>query len=482
MNVAKRQLQGVEIWMGRRNIIRPSRWARRIKGTSLAAALALGLAITAQADRTHLKPGFNLFSPEQDVEIGRKSSGQAERQIPMLRDARVDNYLNALGHRLAGHAPGANYPYQYKCVNDEAINAFALPGGFVYINRGVIELADNEAQLAGVMAHETSHVALRHGTNQVSKAYLAQAPLSILGGILGSSSIGSVLTQVGVGFGLNSLFLKYSRTDETQADVLGTQILYDTGYDPRAMAQFFEKLEAMNKSRPVEFFSDHPSPEHRYDRVQEEVEKLGGPPPHYKSDSPEFQEIKRYVRSLPPPPKKRANSTPSDKANGRPALPSARFEPFENDELRLNHPDNWRAYGQGSAVTLAPDGGVVDDGHGNSALAYGVIFSLFEPHNDSGGQISLEQATDQLVSNLQHSNPRMSVLREHERMRVDGRPALSLYLANDSPAGGRESDWVVTTLRPDGLLYFVCVAPQTEISDYDPAFHSVIGSVRFRAN
>jgi beta-barrel assembly-enhancing protease len=281
--------------------------ARTAKPLALLMAMALGFAVTALADRTPLRPGFNLFSPDQDVQIGRKSAQEAQKQLPMLNDDRVDNYLNDLGHRLAAHVPPGTpaYPFQYKCVNDMAVNAFALPGGFIYVNRGAIELADNEAQLAGVMAHETSHVVLRHGTNQASKQYLAQAPLAILGGMMGSDSIGSILAQAGASFGLNAVFLKYSRTDETQADVMGTQILYDTKYDPRALAQFFEKLQAESKNRPIEFFSDHPNPDHRVDRVLEEVDKLGGPPPNYTKDSNDFQQIKRYIHSLPPPPKQK---------------------------------------------------------------------------------------------------------------------------------------------------------------------------------
>ena len=453
---------------------------RRLASAALAVALALGMAVTAQADRTQLRPGFNLFSPQQDVELGHKVAKDAERQLPMLNDSRVDNYLNQLGHRLDAHLPSGApaYPFQYKCVNDSGINAFALPGGFVYINRGVIEAADDEAQLAGVMAHETSHVILRHGTNQASKAYVAQVPLSILGGALGGNSIGAVLTQLGAGFGLNSIFLRMSRTDESQADIMGTQILYDTGYDPRAMAQFFEKIQAESKGRSVEFFSSHPNPDHRIERVDEEVRKLGGPPANYKSDSQEFQAIKRYVKSLPPP-RNNAASQSGSNSSGRPGLPSTRLQRFDNGSLRLEYPDNWRSYGQGSTLTFSPEGGVMDDGHGNAALAYGVIVNLYEPHNDSGGRIALAPATDELLSELQRSNPAMRVVRQHERMRLGGQPALSTYVVNDSQAGGRESDWLVTTIRPDGLLYFICVAPENDYDNYDRAFENLISSVRF---
>ncbi len=118
------------------------------------------------AERTSLRPGFNVFSAQQDVEIGKEVSKDAERNLRILNDSQISSYTNSLGRRLASRAPGEKYPYQFKVVDDKQINAFALPGGFLYINRGIFENADNEAQLAGVMAHEIGHVVLRHGTNQ----------------------------------------------------------------------------------------------------------------------------------------------------------------------------------------------------------------------------------------------------------------------------------------------------------------------------
>jgi beta-barrel assembly-enhancing protease len=272
------------------------------------AILSLGTLLVAiqicwAADRTPLKPGWDLFTPEQDIQLGQEASKKVDQQLPLLKDERVDRYLDALGKRLAAYAPGYKYPYQYRAVNDETINAFALPGGFIYINRGVIEAADNEAQLAGVMAHETSHVALRHGTSHASKANAWQVPLSILGAVTGNS-LGGLLTQLGGSFTLNSILLKNSRDDENQADVMGTQILYDSGYDPRALAQFFEKIEAESKGKEAaQFFSDHPNPGNRTERVSEEVDKLGGPEPNYRTDSDDFHSIKIYVMKLPKPPK-----------------------------------------------------------------------------------------------------------------------------------------------------------------------------------
>ncbi|MBI4483646.1 MAG: M48 family metalloprotease [Acidobacteria bacterium] len=450
------------------------------KARAMAVALFLVLAPAAQAERTKLKPGWNLFSPAQDVEMGREVSKEAERELPLLNDRRVDEYLNQLGQRLARKAPGERYPYQFKTVNDRAINAFALPGGFLYVNRGVIEAAENESQLAGVMAHEIGHVALRHGTNQASKAYLAQAPLAVLGGVLGSGTIGAVLAQIGAGFATNSVLLKFSRDAERQADLMATQILYDNRYDPRAMAEFFQKIEAESKGgRPPAFFSSHPNPENRIENVNKEIEKLGGRPRGYETDSAEFREMKRFLQSLPAPSKAGSQARRGDEGRGRPPSPSDRYRTFEKNWLRLLYPDNWRVYGEGSAFTLAPEGGIVEDGRGGSSLAYGMIVSVFEPHGDRYDRITLEEATDQLIDDLRHSNPRMRVARRHERERIGGEPALSTLLSNESSLGGREYNWIVTVLLGEDLVYFVGVAPEGDYDHYERAFQTVLDSVRF---
>jgi len=450
---------------------------------SILAAIALVLAPAAPpawADRTALKPGVNIFTPEQDIQVGKQNAAEAEKQLRMLNDSRVDKYLNALGLKLAAHAPGDKFPYQYKCVNDMAVNAFALPGGFIYINRGAIEAADTEAQLAGVMAHETSHVALRHGTNQATKAQLTSVPFAILGGMVGGNSMGGLLAQLASSFSLNSILLKYSRTDESQADVMGTQILYDTGYDPRAMAQFFEKLGAETKGKlPAQFFSDHPNPGNRVERVDEEVDKLGGAPANYVADSPEFQEIKRYIRKLPQPPKS-AQTKASPATSGKPEAPSAHLNGFQNDVLELRYPDNWKSNTSGNTFTLMPQGGVVQDNKGQSALAYGVMFNEFQPRSDNGNRVTIEEASDQLIASLRQSNPNLREIGNRRRMQVDGADALSAYFTNGSPSGGNERDWLVTIERPEGLLFFICVAPETDFDSYDAAFQSVISSVRFR--
>ena len=238
---------------------------RRVRAPSvvLAGALVLCAALAARAQTSSATPGFNLFSVEQDVEIGRQSAVEAERQLPMLKNRNVDAYLNKVVRKLAAQAPGARYPYAIKAVNDSAINAFSLPGGPMYVNRGLFEAARSEAELAGVLAHEMAHVALRHGTHQASKAYLAQAGLGILGGLLGKNggNTAQIVNAVG-GLGLNAVFLKFSRDAEYQADQVGAAIMAGAGYNPVAMADFFGLLrteQGRDPGKVERFFSDHPA-------------------------------------------------------------------------------------------------------------------------------------------------------------------------------------------------------------------------------
>jgi Zn-dependent protease with chaperone function len=462
-----------------------ARWlgSKVTRAVSLFGMLTLFLVPGASAQRTHLKPPWNIYSPETDIKEGQQFAHQAEKQLPLCNDAKVDAYLTQLGLKLEAKLPtgGVQYPFEFHCVNDKAINAFALPGGYVFINRGAIEVADNESQLAGIMAHELSHVALRHGTAQASKSTLAQGAASIFGGLFGGGLGGAVLSQ-GVSLGAGSLLLHYSRTAETQADVMGTQVLYDTGYDPRAMAQFFEKLEAESKGKnPPQFFSDHPNPENRLARVDEEVDKLGGVPPNAKRDSAEFEAIKREVLALPVV--KAGSSTLSVVAAGSapPAAPSVNFATYEGKAYTLKYPDNWKKFTDSSTgeVTFSPDGGVIQGKSGQSGLAYGVIVTVVSGQNDTADTSALETSTQKLISNLQQSNPDMKIVRQSARVRLNAQPGLSTYLSNTSPAGGQETDWLITVLRPEGLVYFICVAPERSYNNYDKTFAGILDSVHF---
>jgi predicted Zn-dependent protease len=222
---------------------------------------------------------INLFSVQQDAEMGRQAAQDAERQLPMLRDGTTEGYINAIVQRLAAVAPGPRFPYRARVVNAAEINAFALPGGYVYVNRGLIEAVRNEGELAGVLAHEMAHVAQRHGTSQATKAYGAQMGVGLLGSLLGGRD-----QRLGVGeqiigsLGLNALFMKFSRNAESEADRVGAQMMSRAGYDPMAMANFFDLPAAQQRGNPSavsQFFSDHPSPQNRSASIRALAAQLG---------------------------------------------------------------------------------------------------------------------------------------------------------------------------------------------------------------
>src|ERR1044072_386120 len=225
---------------------------------------------------TKLRPGFNLFSKDQDVQLGKESAAEVRKQMTVINDPVLTSYVNRVGKRLANsrEARDSGYPFTFEVVADPTINAFALPGGPMFINTGLLKAVDNEAQLAGVMAHEMSHVILRHGTNQASKANLLQLPAVLAGTVVGNGSMMGQLAQLGIGLGFNSVLLKFSRTDESQADALGAKMMSEAGYNPIEMARFFEKLEAEGGSRGPEFLSDHPNPGNRMRAIEAEIRAL----------------------------------------------------------------------------------------------------------------------------------------------------------------------------------------------------------------
>jgi Zn-dependent protease with chaperone function len=446
---------------------------------SLLALSSASFCAPAFAQRTQLKPPWNIYSPSTDIQVGKQNAQLMMEKLPLCNDPKVDQYLANLGMKLVSKLDqrGATYPWEFHCVNDKSINAFALPGGYVFVNRGAIEAADNESQLAAVMGHELSHVTLRHGTAQATKAQFAQGAATIFGGIFGGSTGGALLTQ-GVALGAGGLLLRYSRTDETQADVSGTQVLYDAGYDPRAMSQFFEKLEAESKGKnPPQFLSDHPNPGNRVERVDEEIEKLGGVPPNAKRDSAEFEAIKREVMALPLA-KKGAGAIPVGDPAQPPSPPSAHLADYKGAAFTMSYPDNWGVSESDGGAAFAPKNGIVPGSDDQGTLAYGIIVNTRSEQLDPKDSNALANATQRLIEDLRKTNPNLKVVQRASSVRLNGQPGLSTYLSNDSPVGGQETDWLITVAQPKGLMSFLCVAPQEKYSDYDKTFSAILDTVR----
>jgi len=236
--------------------------------------------------------GFNLFSPEQDIELGEASAEEIRRQVVMLRDEPTERYVQSLGERVAAQAPGYKFPYKFIVVASPEVNAFALPGGYVFVNEGAIRAARSEGELAGVLAHEIAHVSLRHGTTQASRAYLAKTGLSILNAVTVAlqGDVGRLAAAIG-GAGADKFFLKSNREAEVQADAEGARLLAAAGYDPRKMADFFERLyEHGGERERQEEAGDHPDPASRVEAINRIAAGLN-PARSQRQDSGEFRRI-----------------------------------------------------------------------------------------------------------------------------------------------------------------------------------------------
>jgi predicted Zn-dependent protease len=247
---------------------------------------------------------ISLVSGEQEIEIGKQAHAHVRKQVRELRDAETAAYVRSIGQRLVPHAGGAKYPYTFSVADDRQLNAFALPGGPVWIHRGILQAARNESQLAGVMAHEIAHVSQRHAADQLTKVTVANWGLGLLGAVLGNDG-GATAARIAAGFLANGVFLKFGRDDEREAARVGMQMVTRAGWDPRGMVELFAILRQEQKRDPggvKTFFSTHPSPQDRIDRLAADVARHRGG----RRDSARFQAVKARLQKMPP-----ASKTPS---------------------------------------------------------------------------------------------------------------------------------------------------------------------------
>jgi beta-barrel assembly-enhancing protease len=243
--------------------------------------------------------GINFYSLEKEIALGKQMAQEVERQAKIVDDPIIAEYVSRVGQNLVRNSD-AKVPFTIKVLDTEEVNAFALPGGFFFVNTGLILKAESEAELAGVMAHEIAHVAARHGTKQATRGELAQigmvaasilVPYSMLG--YGAMQGASILIPVG--------FLKFSRSMEREADYLGLQYLYKTGYDPTAFVDFFEKLQSTEKKKPgtvAKVFSTHPMNGDRIKAAQDEIERILMPKPEYVVNTAEFNDVKAHLEMI----------------------------------------------------------------------------------------------------------------------------------------------------------------------------------------
>jgi hypothetical protein len=440
--------------------------------------------------QTRVVPPKNKYPLSQDVQLGNEAAAQAREQLPLMRDDAVSSYVEEVGRRLVEAIPPElqhdEFKYTFETVNVRDINAFALPGGPMFVNRGMIEAANNEGEVAGVMAHEISHVVLRHGTAQAGKATTAQAGRvagAILGAIIGGG-VGSAIAQ-GTQFGIGAAFLRYGREYEKQADIEGAQIMARAGYDPRDMANMFKTIERTAGGGGPEWLSDHPNPGNRSEYIEEEARSLRVE--NVSNDSDRFERVKTHLQSLPKAPTSqeaaRSRAKPGSTSTGasRPpsgnvAPPSSRFAQYTVGSIfRVSVPANWRQSEGSSAVTFAPEGayGTV---RGQGVFTHGIEFGV----SRSEGR-DLDTVSNALVDSLTDGNPRMRRSEDFRPTSIGGRDGLRATLQNVSEVTGEEERvQVLTTRLADGnLFYAIAVAPESVYDDYSPAFQRAIESLRF---
>ncbi len=449
--------------------------------------------------RVEISPCKNNYSPEQQIALGQKAVKQVYAEMPVLSDSSpITKYVQALGEKLTAQAPGYKWPYNFHVADIAEVNAFALPGGAIFVNLGTIRAAANEAQLAGVMAHEISHVVLQHSVCNAAKQQkvglisgLGQVAASVmLGGIAGQAAAQGIGMTAGLGF------LKMSRGAEKEADLLGVGILYDAGYDPNGLPQFFQTLQIKYGSGGSQFLSDHPNPGNRSEYVDKEIASFV-PRSNYITNTPEFARIHEQVKGMHAYTAREVSSgiwkkeSPNETVGAGVDLPAGRapelqevdldtsgqWKTFRGDGFRIDIPAKWNGYGNRSAAMLAPTGGVArsaDGGAGN--VIYGMLTDRYQP----GGRMSLGAALDSLVESVVRDNPGL-VAGPQVDATANGRTGRSVECNNPSGNDGQgEHDWIVAFQRKDGSLrYFVFVAPTPEFEKLRPAFTRIFQSIAF---
>ncbi|HEX8634541.1 MAG TPA: M48 family metallopeptidase [Pyrinomonadaceae bacterium] len=439
--------------------------------------------LSALAQGTRIVAPKNGYKIQDDVQAGQQAAREAEQQLPLLNDYEVQNYVERIGQRLVSAIPGEfshpEFRYSFKVVNMREINAFALPGGPMYLNRGMIEAAKSEGEMAGVMAHEISHVALRHGTAQATKAqkYSILGGIGAIAGAVIGGGLGSVIGQ-GSQTAVGVYFLKFGREYETQADILGAQIMARAGYDPRDLARMFQTIQQQGGGGNPEFLSSHPNPQNRYARINQEAQLLGAVRSPV-GNTRDFQLVQARLRGQGRAPsmgevaqgrQQGGQTYPAGTQRGQVAYPSTRYRQINSQLFRLSVPDNWRDYAGQNSVTIAPEGAV-----GQNAVTHGVILGI-----DQSQSRNLRQATDQYINEILQINTYLRAQGGYSRQTVSGRAGLATTLTGRSPVTGQaEVVTVVTTLLRDGSIFYMnYVTPQYDQRNYQNAFNQILRSIQ----
>jgi Zn-dependent protease with chaperone function len=452
------------------------------------------VSVTGVLAQTAIKLPKNKFTPQQDVQLGREAAAEIKEQYPIIKDERITKYLARLGDQLVAVAPSELkqpvYEYSFTPVNLKEINAFALPGGPMFVHRGMFDAAAAEGEVVGVMAHELSHVLLRHGTANVTKAQSPWLQLGQIAGAVGGAYVGgaagSYIAQ-GAQLGLGSIVLKYSRDFEKQADLLGAQIMARAGYDPRALARMFETIEKESKSSggggTPQWLSSHPNPGNRTQYITKEAGSLTIATP---ADQSEFAPIKTAFAAQPAAKTMaelaKAKSTGSGgeamKSVGTPGqpvpAPSSQYRTISASKVfQASVPSNWTNIPSSTAIKVVPENGY-GELNGQPAFTHGVEFGIAKADTRD-----LQEATKTWLNAVAQSNPDLRLAGQWQSIKISDRTALATPLVNPSPLGGQEQIGVYTAFLADGtLFYFITIVPEKEAANFQPTFQKIGQSIR----
>lgn len=453
-------------------------------------ASALGLTVLLTVipllAQTRITLPKNKYKVQDDVKLGNDASRQVEKQFPILNDAQAEDYVSRVGEKLVAAIPPQfrqpAFDYRFKVVNASDINAFALPGGPMFVNRGMIQAARNEGEMAGVMAHEISHVALRHATAQATKQGSLGNQLGTIGLILGGAILGGEAGAQAGAVVATAWQTKYSRDYETQSDILGSQIMADAGYDPRDLANMFQTIAREGGGRAPEWLSSHPDPGNRFEKINREADLLNVSPNPIKITR-DFERIQSRLRSMPPAKtmaqiQKEGGSgqgggqspTAGGTYNRNVQYPSTRYKTYNGGDVRFNVPNNWREFSGDGGVTFAPEGA-----YGDQGITHGVMLGAIRS-NGSG----LLSSSREYVNGLLQSNQYLSQRNNFIRATVAGRQAYSTTLAGRSPVTNNSEVVVVYTvqLRSGNLLTIAAVVPEAESGRYSNAFRTMLNTLQ----
>ena len=454
--------------------------------------ITLLLSVTGVVAQTALKLAKNKYTPQQDVELGLKAAAEVRQQYPVITDQRIASYLTTLGDRLVAVAPASLnqsvYQYSFTPINMKEINAFALPGGPMFVNRGMFDAAAEEGEVVGVMAHELSHVLLRHGTANATKAENPWLQLGQIAGVVGGAVVGgaagSAIAQSSQ-FGLGTLLLRYSRDFEKQADLLGAQIMAKAGYDPRALAHMFETIAGEAKSNgggAPQWMSSHPDPGNRTQYITEEARSLTIATP---ADQSQFGPIKKAFASLPAAKTEaelargaKAGNTETAEAVGIPGqpvpAPSSQYKSISGGRVfQASVPSNWTSLSSNSSIKAVPENGY-GQLNGQTAFTHGVEFGITKTSTRD-----LREATNAWLKAVAQNNPELRLAGDQQPVKISQRSALSTPLTNSSPLGGRERIGLYTTFLADGtLFYYLTIAPEKDAQSLQDTFQRIGDSIR----